>query len=29
MKKVFKWFEKYFNIKEVKYLSGRKKCLDL
>jgi len=29
MSVLFKWLEKYFKIKEIKYLTGRKKCLDL
>ena len=26
MEKLFKWVEKHFKVKEVKYLSGVKKC---
>ena len=26
MEKLFKWAEKHFKVKEVKYLSGVKKC---
>jgi len=25
MNKIFKWFENYFKVKEVKYLTGKKK----
>ena len=28
MQRLIKWFEKYFNVKEIKYLTGRRKCLD-
>jgi hypothetical protein len=28
MERLIKWFEKYFNVREIKYLSGRKKCSD-
>ena len=29
MQRLIKWFEKYFNVKEIKYLTGKEKCLDL
>lgn len=27
MQRLIKWFEKYFNVKEVKYLTGKKVCV--
>ena len=28
MEAIFKWLEKYFKTKEIKYLTGKKVCLD-
>jgi len=28
MEAIFKWLEKYFKTKEIKYLTGKRVCLD-
>jgi hypothetical protein len=28
MSKIFKWFENYFKVKEVSYLTGKKVCVE-
>ena len=28
MNRIFKWFENYFKVKEIRYLTGKKVCVE-